>query len=92
MKAPIRDGGTAFPIQSYVLPNGQVSPSHDGMTLRHWFAGMALSGILSDNQNVEAVIAQARLEGVNPNDKIADKCYVIADAMVERGEKAHNAS
>ena len=38
-----------------------------GMTLRDWFAGQALAGYLQSHM---------------PNDRIADDCYGIADAML----------
>lgn len=44
MKGEIDDGGPAFP-----LPAGGVM--QDGMTLRDWFAGQALNGMLSYSMN-----------------------------------------
>ena len=42
------NGGPAFPNPSYVLKNGKEAaiPSN-GMSLRDWFAGQALSGLLA---------------------------------------------
>jgi hypothetical protein len=68
----IETGGPAFPVS--VLPGSQTGPS-DGMTLRDWFAGQALS----------------LGEGVWCGDNLllmATHCYSIADAMLEaRKEK-----
>jgi hypothetical protein len=36
----INDGGPAFPRHAY--------DGHDGMTLRDWFAGQALAGMLAN--------------------------------------------
>lgn len=58
------DGGTAFPISD----RGAVEP---GMSLRDWFAGQALAGMLADsNVKGQPVV-------------IADGAYRLADAMLE---------
>lgn len=77
MSAP-KDGGPAFPIQSHVLPNGEVRSEHPGMALRDWFAGKALQGFASnpDPQCCQATAA-----------KMCDWAYDWADTMMERREK-----
>lgn len=63
------DGGPAFPTE----PRGPVyGDKYDGMTLRDWFAGQALAGI----------IAHPNLEGWEPA-ITAKWAYEIADAMLE---------
>jgi hypothetical protein len=61
-KAP-KIGGAAFPLPQY--------PSHDGMSLRDWFAGQALAGVLPIQDNIKRP------------DQIAADCYIIADAMIK---------
>lgn len=61
------DGGSAFPISHPEHP----SPS-DGMTLRDWFAGQALS----------AVASSERYYGDDGPENIAQDAYLIADAML----------
>jgi len=63
-------GGSAFPTTQYA--NG-ISPSgHDqGMTLRDYFAAKAMQAILSDPNFA------------NPDNKLAESSYWIADAMLE---------
>jgi hypothetical protein len=72
----INDGGPAFPCPVEFDPNNQlVSHGSFGMTLRDWFAGMALQG-------------QAHRFG-NPYDAreiLAQDCYDIADAMLKARE------
>ena len=49
------DGGPAFPHTDDICPNG--SQYYPGMTLRDWFAGQAMAGLLANpefrNQSVE---------------------------------------
>lgn len=52
----IDDGGQAFPT------------THDGMSLRDWFAGMALQGLIAS--------------GANGSARDASESYTIADRMI----------
>lgn len=64
-------GGQAFP-----RAEGPESWGHDGMTLRDWFAGQALAGLLgagSDNR--------AKAE-----EQFAHQSYTLADAMLKQRE------
>ena len=68
------DGGSAFPI-----PYGQVmSDDGRGMSLRDWFAGMALQGWLaswsSESKHPVEVEKAAKL--------VASNSYAMADAMI----------
>lgn len=82
----IEDGGPAFPsaqidFRTIKADGAEVGPmvlESRGASLRDWFAGQAL----------------AMGEGVWPGGhlpenagKIADKCYAIADAMIQRRKK-----
>ena len=59
------DGGPAFPR------NGQsYFDTKDGMTLLDWFAGQALAGLASNDDNAAAPSF------------IADEAYIIAEAML----------
>ena len=73
-----KDGGSVFPMidsdvntagERYFFPAG-------GMSLRDWFAGMALAGSMADS---EAVFENGKA--------IASFCYRVADAMIEEREK-----
>jgi hypothetical protein len=59
------DGGPAFPRPSMA--------TDDGMTLRDWFAGQAMAGIMG-NSGIN--------HGIYPPDEAARNCYAIADAML----------
>lgn len=75
MTDKIDDGGPAFPVTSplYVsdgTPGSEkmVRSELDGMSLRDWFAGMALSGLISTLEY--------------PDADMALRCYALADAMI----------
>ena len=71
-----KTGGTAFPTIMRDA-DGYVSGRGHGMTLRDWFAGMALQGFLAGNPD-----ADCGFEGY------AHDAYKTADAMLKkRGEK-----
>jgi hypothetical protein len=63
------NGGPAFPVR--------MGCDTDGMTLRDWFAGMALQGYLAGRNNIKAE---------NPMNferhRAAKDCYNYADAML----------
>lgn len=71
------DGGAAFPRP---LANGQmdgklyVDEGATGMSLRDYFAGKAMNGILSD--------PNVRIGGDKEADEIAQASFLIADAMI----------
>ncbi len=66
----IEDGGPAFPDH----PNG---PGHSGMSLRGWFAGQAMAGML-------ASFADNGEPGFPADGKMAQWAYEYADAMIVR--------
>jgi hypothetical protein len=71
MSAPINDGGSAFPSVARVI----WQPHHDGLSLRDYFAGQALAGLLSSGIKSQAW-----------EETIAFDSYKIADAMLVRRE------
>ena len=68
MTENIDDGGPAFPVD-------RAARKHDGMSLRDWFAGMAMQGLLSDPR-YEGTQAQA-----------VESSYRTADAMLAERKK-----
>jgi len=73
----------AYPL----IENGYIA--HEGMTLRDYFAGQALIGILS-NSIIEKM-RQEELDGYFSDDAqikaIAETCGDYADAMIKEREK-----
>ncbi len=70
------DGGPAFPVKAVREGvTGECLVNFEGMTLRDWFAGMALQGIMS---------TPAKYGGNRPS----YDAYQIADAMIAERDKA----
>lgn len=73
MDDKIDDGGPAFPTENSAA-------HHPGMSLRDWFAGQALAGLLSDASLNNCV----DFEGI---DDYASAAFDAADAMLEARKK-----
>jgi hypothetical protein len=79
------DGGPAYPSKAYktvTFPNGQTFQETDfgnypGMTLRDWFAGQALQGLL----------AKYNLKTPGDQDTVSAMAYELADSILERRAK-----
>lgn len=70
------DGGPAFPLQAHV--DEQLSRAYltqQGMSLRDWFAGQALSGLMA-SPNGPRLVKEA-----------VDVAYCAADTMLKAREK-----
>jgi len=86
MSEKIEDGGPAFPVPTHSqLQGAMVHWSWGGgMTLRDWFAGQVLAGLLANPGG--PIQANARcgwgLENCKESD-VAGYAYHIADAMIE---------
>jgi hypothetical protein len=75
---PKNDGGPAFPGEYFDEESSScLTP---GMSLRDWFAGMALQGMLASGRNVRATHRSTRTEA------LAIMCYQAADAMLKARE------
>lgn len=71
------DGGPAFPGGDGKFACGPYYET--GMSLRDWFAGMALQGLISRNVN-----------GIEVNGrrvKLEEAAYMVADAMLKERSK-----
>ncbi len=77
MSAPT-DGGPAFPMPDTVYPSGQVQTGCYGMSLRDWFAGQAVSGILASN---------SCQDNITSSEQEVAYAYKIADAMLAERAK-----
>lgn len=76
----IDDGGPAFPMPVFpntmfnCLPDGTVRPVGGGMSLRDWFAGLAMAAIVSHQQHGSCEITD--------RETLANCAYEVADAML----------
>jgi hypothetical protein len=66
---PINDGGPAFPKTGH--PHDQIQ---DGMSLRQWFAGIAMQGILASTQGLTGTGF-----GSEAMKKLVAKAFMLAD-------------
>jgi hypothetical protein len=75
----INDGGPAFPRPA-AFSNAErtACTEQDGMTLRDWFAGQALAGMIS--------AVDPKSEGSQAIKPIAEAAYDFADAMLRARE------
>lgn len=72
------NGGPAFPEQ--FVADGVLMASHSGMSIRDWFAGMALQGIISGDQDFAT-------EGYPSALDVTHMAYKYADAMLAERNK-----
>ena len=81
------DGGSAFPTDYKMdCPECKTSvigtTSHSGMSLRDWFAGQAIVGLLTTCAN-----PRVKEESIT-DELVATTAYELADAMLKEREKA----
>lgn len=78
-KKPIDDGGPAYPGSLCANCNDPVEGEYvEGMTLRDWFAGMAMQGLCANKHTFWDSIT---LQG-SPL-RVAEQSFIIADAMIK---------
>lgn len=90
----INDGGPAFPCgpsgMSISYDDGRTEhqyPGSPGMSLRDWFAGQALQGILAGGSGWNSVSAEVmRNEGIWGDVSTTEIAYRFADAMIAARE------
>ncbi len=71
----INDGGAAFPIPL------QHQGGCEGMSLRDWFAGQALAGMMAHPEADYSPLGNTRIKNT------ALDAYAVADAMLEARER-----
>jgi hypothetical protein len=68
MSTTFNDGGSAFP-HNELTSTGEIYHDHLGMSLRDYFAGQALAGMMANNYWTTS--------------EVAADCYFHADAMLK---------
>ena len=79
------DGGPAFPTH----PDSPASPAgYLGMSLRDWFAGMVLQGLLSNQvEHSDVWLRLAKEESQTVEQLVVQMAFDHADAMIAYREK-----
>ena len=72
----IDSGGMAFPVTP-TDNSGQIGPTEYGLTKREWFAGMALQGMMDNDENVDPEFNGTAGKW---GDVVAKRAYQFADA------------
>ncbi|MGB1214575.1 MAG: hypothetical protein ACPG4X_14520 [Pikeienuella sp.] len=91
----MKDGGPAFPSEFVLHEPGKVGNEvaikefSSGMSLRDWFAGQALVGVMTNAENFGGAASHEREEAFR---RTADLLYEIADAMLAARDKATGAA
>ncbi len=70
-------GGPAFPTKNYAAIQPLAEGYSEGMTLRDWFAGMAMQGMVA--KDTEPSPEQVPI--------IVKSAYIMADAMLKERSK-----
>lgn len=70
----INNGGPAYPVYGSTYHDPPYEIDFKDMSLRDWFAGMALTGLLSDTPEYQA-------------DVLVEQAFELADAMLKEREK-----
>jgi len=86
----INDGGPAFPVPDSHYPNGQVQYGCNGMSLRAYFAGQALTGevaALSSAESLKIAVRAAEMSNLSLEEHTAIQCVRYADALIEELNK-----
>jgi hypothetical protein len=76
------DGGPAFPRQ-HAVASGVYLEGQDGMSLRDWFAGQALAGMIANKTWNAIGLRRAGIPEGESTRAAAVSAYLYADAMLE---------
>lgn len=77
------DGGAAFPYSRH--PEGLIREDSEGMTLRDYFAGQAIQGVMAAVAVASAALGFDCTQHDEP--LMARQAYTIADAMLKERNK-----
>ncbi len=78
------DGGPAFPHDPSTMYECDANKVHQGMSLRQWYAGMAMQGFAANGQ------IKVQLDEDGPFGNMAGWCFQLADAMLQHEQGADN--
>lgn len=84
MTDEINDGGPAFPAQPRCVTSGgmRVDTHWPGMSLRDHFAGLAMQGLIANDNQLSLCKEDALDLGKSVMDEVSYDAYRYADAMI----------
>lgn len=82
----MNDGGPAFPRPIGGDISSDFNDSQQGMTLRDWFAGMAMQGLCT------SMVLSPEKETPEMDKLLAKEAYSVADAMLKARSNAPKAN
>lgn len=89
MRGPRNDGGPAFPFITWRSPDGMIGVrASDGMSLRDWFAGLAMQAAFAGPGARMVADRDGRYDQTNWGEVVAANAYEMADAMLAEREKS----
>lgn len=71
------DGGSAFPVPPTIIYPQTKSFASVGMTLRDYFAGEAMNGLLTIHLSIGKPVAELNFS------ELSEAAYAISDAMLK---------
>lgn len=78
-----KDGGRAFPMTDHTA----FAKDQPGMTLRQWYAGMALQGLIASSGSETMAMALKKLSDENYggvlSNVFSDLAFAHADALID---------
>ena len=80
MSDKIDDGGQAFPSHPALYSSADQAEAQ-GMSLRDWFAGQALAGMMA-NQRLLYLLVPKNMSQNEADELVARQAYASADAMI----------
>lgn len=82
------DGGPAFPCSTWELKDGvQIGTPVSGMSLRDWFAGLAMQQMCAGPGARMVADQDDRYDQTNWKYIVASNAYMFADAMIAERSK-----
>lgn len=66
-------------------PHPDTIPASQGMSLREWYAGLAMQSIISNTESLQFAM-RGKNEGSIAN-AIAEEAFTLADAMIQQTEQ-----
>lgn len=77
------DGGPAFPRSTNETMLQADCLAYDGMSLRDWFAGMALQGFMANPNVIRHSASYGYIFVNSTRAELMEECYANADAMLK---------